>query len=412
MWHNILHTMNNELNGGEGGSRRSIATIIIHENLLSFVTMISEMRKLVIAILMLPAAVCAVASTGNIDHLKRGDAYYNGRSLGKAITEYKLVLRQEPESYRAYYMLANSYYLMGDRARALLAYKEVVRIRPDEEEIVAFVRKLIEQEGIIDAEATLDLEPEPSPTPESVLGSAGEDSLALPELPLDNGAAALPQELPEIPAGEEASVDEEIGVFELPLAEERAQDTALSEILAAENAGEVAATELPADDTSVLPLPGVSPAAVAVVEEDAGVVAPPLPEVEAGPVLPDDAAGEPAMIDIDQLLADSEGPSPEPQTEPAGLGWQEHEVISSDNDTERESAALAIEDGLPDFADDLQGLPEELGDVEEFPAVTADEAQGSAPEAEVPASDLSTAEQGVTAGEEELDLESLLDELD
>ena len=59
------------------------------------------------------------------DHMIRANAYYNGRDFKKAVEEYKKAAKKDGDNYRAYYMMGNAYYLLGERKECLKAYERL-----------------------------------------------------------------------------------------------------------------------------------------------------------------------------------------------------------------------------------------------------------------------------------------------
>ncbi len=363
---------------------------------------------------MLWVGVC-FATSGKGDHLKRGSAYYNGRSLEKAISEFRLALKDDPKSYKAYYMMGNSYYLLGEKEQALAAYTKVTRIKPDEAEVVAFVRRLTEEVGIIDIEHTLEAAIEvPQAPPDDVVSEHSGGDPSLPQLPpepvAEEAAPAAPELPPELPRQEPRP-----GLPELPADD---ADDALPEIeLPAESSGSdlefpvlpPEQEEAPAESPAHAPEIGIEPPAVAPVESVAAP--PPLPE-SGGEGMAERAgeAAEPSLSDLEQLLAEEE--PVQSGAEGGTLGWTEREVIKKKDTKGNGLLDLGGDAGLPEVPSDLLSEDIELEAGDEIPATPMDAAVDAAPELppDVPAS--SGDASPPPAEEEELDLESLLESLD
>ena len=339
-----------------------------------------------IAVLALWTYVACLGAAG--DPLAKGNAYYNGRDFRGAIAQYKLAVAQNPHSYRAYYMMANSYYLLGEKERALDAYRNVVRIKPDEDEIQTFIKRLTEEIGLVEVEAGLaggidSPAPDASPIPDDptagvVSSEAAPPPGGLPDLPPDGGGLSLP-DLPPESSGNEAA------------------------------------------------LPDLPP------EEESPIVAPALPSVDAdvtaAPALPGEGGGgapasgggsEPGLMDLESMLLPEDNGA-EDATPDAGnsLGWQEKEVIKKSKE-EDAAPELMSEDGLPmlpegetgqDGGEDL-ALEELLGEIDGGgvppPLPETEPGEVSAPELppELPP------ETPGAESDKELDIDELLDSLE
>lgn len=58
-----------------------------------------------------------------------GNTYYAEGNYAEAITEYQLLVEQQP-SAEAYYNLGNAYFKQGDLAQSILAYERALRLKP------------------------------------------------------------------------------------------------------------------------------------------------------------------------------------------------------------------------------------------------------------------------------------------